>query len=476
LEKEAALRLLGPAGSVERPGDQAPQAGAWLKRAGARRGMALLNTMLLVAVFTILLVTSISTTQTSYTAARNTKSEAQAYHVARAGLVDAINWFKRQASQPVEKFRPSYNAAVPTKGDTNDPYKLDPGLAGGNLHEDDGGGNDDKPHLGIVQEFEIDKVNGLWGRYEIGKITKLENDSQGKLRTYWVMEYDGNGDLVKKPIWDAKSKQWEGVQDVTANYGLEGEGLVWRIRSHGYVYKKSPAATAGTHFYQYPNEVLSQIELETEIRRLQLKDYNAAIQANTVVNLNGGTKVKITAPGGAGIRLNPGGSVSGSGSVSGDDGAVRVGGYNALDFNQIFALPDAQSLASMADVNVTDLSQLPSAMSTMALTYIDPPGTPGTAVFNVDRPLNGGGILVVDGNMRIEANSSSGFSGYIFVTGNFEMYSTNFIVGQVVVKGTTTVSSPSDTAMIDYNIGLVGEVRRQLGQYRERRTGVRVVE
>jgi hypothetical protein len=439
--------------------------------------MALLNTMLLVAVFTILLVTSISTTQSSYRAARSTKSEAQAYHVARAGLVDAINWFKRQASQPVEKFKPVYNAAVPTKGDTNDPYKIDPGLSGGNLHEDDGGGNDDKPSLGIVQEFEIDSVNNLWGRYEIGKITKLENDSQGKLRTYSIMEYDSDGNLVRKPISDAKSKQWEGVQDVTANYGLEGEGLVWRIRSHGYVYKKGPNAAAGTHFYQYPNEVLSHIELETEIRRLQLKDYNAALQANTSVNLNGGTKVKIMAPGGAGIRLNPGGSVSGSGAVSGDDGAIRTSlGWNALDFNQIFALPDAQSLASMADVNVTDLSQLPMAMSTMALTYIDPPGSPGTAVFDINRPLNGGGILVVDGNLRLESNSASGFSGYIYVTGNFEMYSTCFTVGQVVVKGTTTISSPSDTATVEYNIGLVGEVRRQLGQYRERRTGVRVIE
>jgi hypothetical protein len=439
--------------------------------------MALLNTMLLVAVFTILLVTSISTTQTSYRAARATKSEAQAYHVARAGLVDAINWFKRQPSQPVEKFRPAYNAAVPTKGDTNDPYAIDPGLSGGNLHPSDGGGNDDKPSLGIVQEFELDPVNGLWGRYEVGKITRLENDSQGQLRNYSLMEYDGSGNLVAKALADAKSDDWEGVQDVTANYGLEGNGLVWRIRSHGYVYKKGPSPAAGTRFYQFPNEVLSHIELETEIRRLQLKDFNAAVQANTSVSLNGGTKVKIMAPGGAGIRLNPGGTVSGSGSVSGDDGAVRVSGTpNALDFNQIFALPDAQSLASMADVNVTDLSQLPMAMSTMALTYIDPPGSPGTAVFDINRPLNGGGILVVDGNLRLESNSASGFSGYIYVTGNFEMYSTCFTVGQVVVKGTTTVSSPSDTATLEYNIGLVGEVRRQLGQYRERRTGVRVVE
>lgn len=472
------MRLLGPAGLVERPGAAGSRAGGWQRRAGARRGMALLNTMLLVAVFTILLVTSISTTQNSYRAARNTKSEAQAYHVARSGLVDAINWFKRQASQPVEKFKPVYNSAVPTKGDTNDPYGIDPGLSGGKLHKDDpGGGNEDKPYLGIVQEFEIDPVNGLWGRYEVGKITRLTNDSQGHLRNYAIMEYNGSGDLVEKAISDAKSKEWEGVQDVTANYGLEGDGLVWRIRSHGYVYKKVPGAAAGTRFYQYPNEVLSHIELETEIRRLQLKDYNAALQANTSVSLNGGSKVKIMAPGGAGIRLNPGGTVSGSGTVSGDDGGIRVSGSpNALDFNQIFALPDAQSLASMADVNVTDLSQLPMAMSTMALTYIDPPGSPGTAVFDINRPLNGGGILVVDGNLRLESNSASGFSGYIYVTGNFEMYSTCFTVGQVVVKGTTTVSSPSDTATVEYNIGLVGEVRRQLGQYRERRTGVRVVE
>ena len=445
-----------------------------------RRGMALMNTLLLVAVFTLMLVTSIQFTQTSFKASRSVKNETQVYHVARAGLVDAINWFKRQASQPVEKFKPAVNAAVPTKGDTYDIYAIDPGSVGGKLHPDDGGGGpNDKPHLGIVQDFEIDAVTHIWGRYEVGKLTRLEPDSKGEKRNYSIIEYNSSGNPVAKAVPDAKSKEWEGVRDVTANYGMEGKGLVWRIRSHGYVYRRDPAAPPGTRFYQYPNQVLGDLELETEIRRLQLTDYNAALVGNTSITLSGGNKVKIVAPGAAGIRHNPGGSVSGanSASITADNGKVESWGLlspRALDFIEIFAVPDAPSLAAMADVTATDLSQLPEAMSTMALTYLKPTG--GTASFDVNRPLNGGGILVVDGNLKMGANSSSSFSGYVYVTGNLIMESTSFTVGQVVVKGTASVSSPADNASIEYNNGLIGEVRRQLGQYRERRNGVRVVQ
>lgn len=435
--------------------------------------MALMTVMLLVSVFTIVLMASISFTNSSYKEARRTKSESQVYNVARAGLVDAINYFKRQASQPVEKFRPTYNSAVPTKGDTNDPYTIDPGSTGGKLHEDDsGGGPSDKPHLGIVQEFLIDATQNLWGRYEIGKITRLEKDSQGKLRNYAIIEYDSTGSPVVKAIPDAKSREWEGVRDVTANYAMEGKGLVWRIRSHGYVYRKDPAATSATRFYQYPNEVLSQIELETEIRRLQLTDYKAALRGNTGFTFVGSSRVKLNAPGGYALAHNPAATISGSPSMAGDLG-LSTQDNRQLDFNEIFAISDAQTLASMADVNVTDLSQLPMAMSTMALTYIKPNG--GTALFDVSRPLNGGGILVVDGNLVMGTDSASSYSGYIFVNGNLEMNSTCFTVGQVVVNGTVKVSSPSDRASLDYNTGLIGEIRRQLGQYRERRSGTRIL-
>jgi hypothetical protein len=429
-----------------------------------------------------MLVSGISFTQNSYKVARSTKNDSQAYNIARAGLVDAINWFKRRPTQPVEEFSPAFNAAVPTKGDTNDPYALDPGAPGGRLQPDDsGGGPRDKPHLGIVQEFQLDENQDLWARYEVGKITRLEAGTDGKLSVYSVMEKDGTGAWAKRTLPSATSQEWEGVQDVTANYGLVGRGLIWRIRSHGYVYRKDPNAPAGTRFYQAPNEVVSHVELETEIRRLQVNDYLCAIHPNgrspSTITFSNGTKVKVIAPDGyavcySGGTINP--ATPPTSFVSGLGSPYKLQPGDDLDWPEMFAVADGTVLASMADAAITDLSQLPIAMSTMALTYIKP--TSGTATFTQQRPLNGGGILVVDGNMVIENGSASTFAGVIYVTGNYRQGSPSSISGQVIVRGNTLVESPSDTANIEYNPNILNEVRRQLGQYRERRSGLRVVD
>jgi hypothetical protein len=442
----------------------------------AQRGLALLNAMLLVSLFTIMLMAGMSFTKNASKLANKTKSESQVYNIARAGLVDAINWFKRQASQPVTQFRPAYNLAVPTKGDTNDPFLIDPGPAGGHLDPSDTGpGGDDKPHLGIVQEFQLDDNQNLWARYEVGKVTKLERDSNGKLTVYSIMETDASGNWLKHTVPQADSHKWEGVQDVTGNYGLQGQGLIWRIRSHGYIYRKDPQAPPGTRFYQYPNEVLDQIELETEIRRLQVNDYLCGIHTTTNTTFNNGTKVKIVAPEGYAVKYT-GGSISPATAptsfTSGLGTPYKNSPQDDLDWFEMFAVADGPTLASLADFTITDLSQLPMSMSTMAITYIKPPG--GTATFDQQRPLNGGGILVVDGNLTIAAGSASTFSGVIYVRGNYFQSSPTAISGQVIVRGASTVESPSDTANIEYNPSIINEIRRQLGQYRERRSGLRI--
>jgi hypothetical protein len=439
---------------------------------GARAGFALLNAMLLASVLTLTLIAGISYTQASYKSGRKIKYEAQVYNVARAGLVDAIAWFKRQKEQPVLAFTPTYRADNPIKGDTLDPSAINPGLETG------------MPHLGLVQEFEIDKEAGLWGRYEVGKITKLTKDSQGKLRTYSIREFDTTAKKwVDRTIEGAGSDKYEGVQDLTEDYGLQGKGLLWRIRSHGYVYRKDPKATADTHFYQYPNEVLDQVTLETEIFRLQIRDYGAAIVGNH------GPDIKIHATGG----------------LSGGDGYAllwntgtpnpaaptnlmtsNVEVYhstqqakepaNALDWFEIFGVADAATIASLADVNSDTHRDTGAAM---ALTYIKPkdgllqfrdyrsdtPENPG------NKPVSGGGILVVDGNMLVNNWNTNVFNGVIYVTGDLTVMSLTNFAGQFIVKGKIDWR-PTD---IEYNPAILQTIRMKLCQYRERRSALRVM-
>jgi hypothetical protein len=469
------LRKDGPSG-LSRAIARRIGLGVWRRSREHQRGVALVNALLLSFVFALMMVAGYNFTKASQSTSRSNKYDAQAYHVARSGLVDAINWFKRQASQPVTEFRPAVNVAVPTKGDTNDPWLIDPGAVGGKLDpSDSGSGPSDKPHLGIVQEFQLDPRQNLWGRYEVGKVTRLDPDSHGKLRNYVLMEKDGSGAWVDRTtISGATSNKWEGVEDVTANYALDGEGLIWRIRSRGYIYRKDPAAPVGARFYQYPNEVLAQVEVQTEIRRLQVTDYQAAIHTNASTTFNNTNKVKIVAPDGYAVKYN-GGTIDPAGApptFTGTLGSYKNQSPNdSLSWMEMFAVSDGGTLGSMADAYVTDLDQLPRDMSSMALTYIN-----GNAVFDQQRPLNGGGILAVNGNLRLEHGSASTFAGVIYVNGNYFQGSPSAITGQVVVKGTSVVESPSDTANIEYNTSIIGEVRRQLGQYRERRSAQRDVQ
>jgi Tfp pilus assembly protein PilX len=437
----------------------------------ARAGFALLNALLLASVLTLALVTSINYTQASYRSARNIKYEAQVYNVARAGLVDAIAWFKRQKQQPVEVFAPTFNASNPLKGDTNDPYEINPG------------GADGQPHLGMVQEFEIDKEAGLWGRYEIGKITKLVQ-KKGESATYSIREYDAVAKAWNdRAVPYATSTEYEGVRDLTEDYGLQGKGLLWRIRSHGYVYRKDPNAPAGTHFYQYPNEVLDQTTLETEIFRLQIRDYGAAIVGNNgndiIIRNTGGVS------GGEGYALMyntgiPTPAVPTNLMTSNQDSPYysnQLKGQppNALDWFEVFGVADASVIAGLADVKGDSHRDTGAAM---ALTYIKPKD--GTLAFRDyrsdtpenpgNRPVSGGGILVVDGNMWVKNWNTNVFNGVIYVTGDLKIEQLTNFVGQFIVKGKIDWT-PTD---IEYNPAVLASIRMRLCQYRERRSALRV--
>lgn len=440
--------------------------------ARGRAGFALLNALLLASVLTLALVTSINYTQASYRSARNIKYEAQVYNVARAGLVDAIAWFKRQKQQPVEVFAPQYNAGNPLKGDTNDPYAINPG------------GADGQPHLGMVQEFEIDKEAGLWGRYEIGKITKLEQ-AKGASATYSIREYDAVAKAWNdRAVPYATSTQYEGVRDLTEDYGLQGKGLLWRIRSHGYVYRKDPAAPPGTHFYQYPNQVLDQTTLETEIFRLQIRDYGAAIIGNkgediiirNTGGLSGGEGYALMWNTGVPTPSTPTNLMT-SNQPDGPYYSTSLKGEppNALDWFEVFGVADASVIAGLADIKGDSHRDTGAAM---ALTYIKPKD--GTLAFRDyrsdtpenpgNRPVNGGGILVVDGNMWVKNWNTNVFNGVIYVTGDLKIEQLTNFVGQFIVKGKIDWT-PTD---IEYNPAVLASIRMKLCQYRERRSALRV--
>lgn len=439
-----------------------------------RPGFALMNVMMVLAVMTLGLVTTINYTNNAYRASRKITYETQAYNIARAGLVDTIAWFKRQKAQPVEAFTPQKNGTNPLKWDTHDPYLLDPGEGGAG-----------KDTLGIVQEFEIDKDQNLWARYEVGKITRLTKDDQGKLRNYMVCDgRDADGKRIWKLLKEAVSDKWEGVEDLTEDYGLQGKGLLWRIRAHGYVYRKDPNA-GGAWFYQYPNEVLEHVELDTEIFRLQVRDYGAAIVGNKgediIIRNSGGVS------GGDGYALmwNVGAPTPSAPTslitsnlsnayrcVTQTSGEQPAQPANTLDWYEVFGVSDGSVIANLADFKGTDHTCF--TYPQMAITYIKP--ADGQVEFHDTRwgpnhkTLNGGGILVVDGDMLVENWGANTWNGVIYVTGNLKITCLTNFVGETIVKGKIDWR-PTD---IEYNPNMLTTVRQRLAQYRERRAAIKV--
>src|SRR5262245_27522273 len=94
------------------------------------------------------------------------RAQGQALDLARAGVVDAYAWFRRQTSQPVFTFAPRRDlTATPPVNETDDPA------------------------IGLVREFEISPR--IFGRYEVRRFA----------------DRDGNG----------RADPGEGVADATAD-------------------------------------------------------------------------------------------------------------------------------------------------------------------------------------------------------------------------------------------------------------------
>ncbi|HEY9724387.1 MAG TPA: hypothetical protein V6D47_20460 [Oscillatoriaceae cyanobacterium] len=462
--------------------------------------MALLNALFLVAILTILMVAGIRFLDSTTKVASQGNYDAEAYNMARAGLMDTLAWFRRQPTQPVTSFgpTPAPSPGDPGSGDTDDPESIDPASGAG------------EPNLGIVREYSLDSSSNLWGRYEVGKITRLQRDAKGHYSQYEVLQGASDDQLTPVSLANASSTQYEGVRDVSTNEGVSTAGTVWRLRSQGYVYVQN---APGSYFFQWPNKVLGQVDLETEIRRLQFKDYGAALTINGCgnvtctddnhVTLDGGSGGNDCIQGGAGTP-NPDPSNSHTNTVY--NGPVN----SAYDTSQIswsnaFGVPDSMTLEGLADIRATKVSDLPANLPASAVVYIKPVG--GSITFDGTHPLSGGGVLVVDGSLTIAQSSTyQSWTGMIYVNGNYVQGGNTDVTGEVVVTGNASFltssggggghgshggshggpggyhgggpgggHSSTPTVTLTYDNGTVTSICNQLENYRESRAALKVI-
>ncbi len=379
------------------------------------------GTVLVIALFMIILAMGMSISTLTYLAANRKKSDTdfavdgQAIQLARAALTETTNWFRRQPAQPVTTF-------APVLDDTADPAVLDT----------------DDPEIGLVREFRIG--GNLWGRYEVWRSGVADADpDRAALRSYLASE------------------------DITSERGGVAAGSMWRVRSVGYVFHRRSAAAA---FDEQPNHVVAVAILESEIRRLTIAlpaaaalcigDGNRAT-INTYGRVSGGDGGGIAYPQGSG-RPNQG--PAGANRVTGTPATAPIPDYDD-SLETVFG-SSFDELAGLADFVVTRDGDFPSPVPGGSLIVADV----SSLHFDGSRPLNGSGIVVVRGNVVIGAGSASSFSGILYVDGNLQVRQPSEIRGSVVVTGTCTVQGSSDYATLIYDAAAVSSMQLRLSRYR----------
>ena len=358
-------------------------------------------------------------------------SEAQAYAVAEAGIVDAYAWFRRQQVQPVTTFAPRRNlAAVPPVNETDDPA------------------------IGLVREYEI--TPSLWGRYEVRKPVAAETftDANGNgVHDGGETFVDANGNGVRDPARETR--------DVSVERGLPGAGGAWALVSHGVLYRRPrqdlPLGTP-------PNDRVAGVTLKTQIRRLTITPPSAAaVCSRTGSGITIGNRGRIVGGSNAGLAYASGtgtpSRLAGS-EVTGSPATTAVPSY-ADSVSAVFGVTAAE-LRGLADASYTDASAFPSPIGEYTLHVID-----GSTTFDAATPLRGTGVVVVLGNCTVASGSNSFFNGLLYVQGNLTLRGPAYLRGTVVATGTADVrGTGGDYVEVDQDQAIVAQILTIMGQYR----------
>jgi hypothetical protein len=383
-----------------------------MKRRSRESGQAVIAATIILSLVLLALLTMLTQVQLSNKlVARQLTYQGQSANAAQAGLVDALSWFRRQG-KVVTTFNPTVNpAANPPINDTDD------------------------TSIGIVRTYQVSGPGRLMGRYEV---------------RYGV------------------PAAGTGVLDVSASKGRSATGgaagTVWQLESVGTIWVQNDSTKPG--YNTSPNVVLSQQTFRTEIQRIAvtLPDGGEALYSGNCDKVTIGTKTKIEGGPAIGISCHSGGGLGivKNGIITGTT-QTKTNSVAAYDIPSVFGVTK-QELQGLADVNVTQITDLPATLPSMSIIVIN-----ADAVFTNARPLVGSGILVVFGNLTLSSGSDSDWNGVIYATGNIAIAEPSLVSGAIISASSTstmTINSGSDISEVDYDPSMIGQINAQMGQYR----------
>lgn len=328
--------------------------------------------------------------------------DGQAMNIARAGIADALSWFRRQTTQPVQVFAPRRDlAAIPPVNETDDPA------------------------IGLVRSIEVSAMNRVWARYEV---------------------------------------RIDRIQDVSAMYDESETGVIWQIESVGIIYVQENAALAFDAWpNQVRSRVRVQTEIRRlsinpgQAAICTSDPGQCTMNARTKI-LGGGSPAILYY---SAFQPPPRGGVpSSSGTIQGTPIAIQPDPTLDITCKKVFGIEDNE-LRSTADVYTSDATTITSPLPSYKIVYVD-----GNITFNAARPLEGTGVLVVNGQMTVSASSNSVFNGLIFCTGDVQINAPTLIRGVIIGSNRINCVGTGDYVEIDYDPDILADLRSRMGQYR----------
>jgi hypothetical protein len=416
-----------------------------LKKLSGEKGTALMMALYAMFIVSILIGIGFSLLYNSMSIMkRQLHYRGQAENIAKAGLVEAHSWLRRQSTQPIKTSDPSdpssddygFNPVV----DTSDPSN--------EINDSE------EPNIGIVRHFQIGDRSLHWGRYE-------------------VRRYSARTPYASESAYTWRDKNVESYcKDISAERGQSASsGTIWHMECVGYIYVEHDATK---DFYESPNKIIHHVVLATEYQRLGLNLCPGAIHLDEDTGLHLANKARVDGIDDPGLVWHGSdtGDRTGPGDLTGTP--TEQLSNDSLSVNTIFGVSQDQ-LKNMADYYVTSTSDLPDIRFSMSIIYIE-----GNAQFTSTKPLKGSGILFVDGNLTFTNNCGVYWSGLVYCTGNISMGDTAVVMGTVVGVGencnvhSTGGGSMSDVAEITYDGDILQQIQQKIGQYRMTRSPYRV--
>jgi hypothetical protein len=234
-----------------------------------QRGSALIMAAIFMTLATMLITVGVRLVSDSSTPAKKrTMMVAEAENIARAGLTDALGWYRRQTSNNglVSAFNQTAGAVVPGTTPTYNTAPTGSVYSGpdqafwpqNNTASGQSVADTTEPWIGLVHEYPLDSpvtaTAHIWGRYEVAKVPLV-------------------GALTPTPTFYAYA-----VHDISGerdgNSLVNGDGAVWSITATAYVYRRMDFGVANgmwvVPYNKSPNIIIANTRVSTELAKLQL--------------------------------------------------------------------------------------------------------------------------------------------------------------------------------------------------------------